>query len=69
MIGWAAALCFLLAGVVLLSIGFLAYDSYKHREAKRRPMATSMPVDELMLRRLKKSVSIRIAQRDIANGR
>jgi hypothetical protein len=63
---WTSALCFLLAGAVLLCIAFLTYDSWIHRE-KRRPMATDVTVDELMLRRLKKSVAIRIATKRLAN--
>ena len=69
MMGWAAALCLLLAAVVALCIAFLAYDSYKHREPKRKPMATPVSIDELQLRRLKKAVAIRIGTIKQANGK
>ncbi len=38
-----------------------------YQEQHRRAMATKMERDELMLRRLKKSVSVRIEQREMAN--
>jgi hypothetical protein len=65
MMGWAAALCFVLAGVVLACILFLIWDAQKNREPK--PMATSMDIDELMLRRLKRSVATRISTIKAAN--
>ena len=67
MMGWAAALCLLLAAVVALCIAFLAYDSWVHREPKRKPMATPVSIDELQLRRLARSVRQRIQTRKIAN--
>jgi hypothetical protein len=39
------------------------------RRKRSMPMATPMDIDELQLRRLKKAVAIRIAQRKLANGK
>ena len=41
------------------------YDEFSQR--KRKAMATPMQIDELMLRRLKRSVAVRITQRKMAN--
>jgi hypothetical protein len=51
---FSAATCFVLAGVILACILFLAYDAYIHREPTRRPMATDMSRDELKAMRLRK---------------
>jgi prepilin-type N-terminal cleavage/methylation domain-containing protein len=63
-----AAIGIIAAGVTLVCLwigGNTLIDKYQGR--KRRQMATPMEVDEIMLRRLKKSVAVRIEQRKMAN--
>ena len=66
---WSSAMCFTLAAVVIACVAFLIWDNWKHREPKRPPMATPMSVDELKLRRLKKSVARYIATKKMANSK
>jgi hypothetical protein len=68
----------LIVGAIILTacaiFGFAFYISVnwaidRYQERKRRPMATPQNRDEIMLRRLKKSVAVRVSQRDMANSK
>lgn len=74
---WLAklALAIIITAIILIGLcvaGFALYVLYnwvldKYQGRKRKAMAVPMEIDELMLRRLKKSVATRIEQRSMAN--
>jgi hypothetical protein len=71
--GWTYVLMSIVIGIIGLgTLGFALYLSInglidKYQEKKRRPMATDISRDELMYRRLKRSVHMRISTIKQAN--
>ena len=65
---YVGLLC-IIGAIGLITLGFAFYVALNRliERFERKPMATKMDTDELMLRRLKRSVATRIEQRKMAN--